>query len=222
MSRLQEWHRNTDGSRFLTSEGALSLPAILADLNEGFHAFIFDQFGITVSDGAAGSLESASLGESGVSHGSVASYQSAFKNAQRRHTPRLRFTEDQEEEMSEVFKTLKKLDARRRMNAGQGARRTGKAPLQQAVYRDMAQHFLVDRSDATCWTHLYLLFTWNLMCRADNTDQIAVADLGWEEDSLTVRFAMSKTDQAGTKGDLERHLFANPGKQLTKEVPDCN
>jgi len=52
--------------------------------------------------------------------------------------------------------------------------------------------------------------TWNLMCRVDNTDTIAMADLGWEDDALTVRFSKTKNDQAGNKGDLQRHIFANP------------
>lgn len=171
---------------------------------------MLDQFGIEALPEGEEGLETARLREGGVGYGSVASYRSALQNGLKKHRPRLRLSEDEEEELGEVLKTLKKLDARRRKEQGGGARRNGKSPLPQPVYRELLLYFLRDNADATCWSHLYLCLTWNLMCRADNTDHLAVADLGWENDSLTVRFAMTKTDQAGTKGDLDRHVYANP------------
>lgn len=143
-------------------------------------------------------------------YGSAASYRSAFMNALKQHRPRLKLSDSQAEEMGELFKTFKKLDARRRQEKGLGARTTGKAPLRKEVYRDMSQWFLMNNGDATGWAHLYLNLTWNLMCRVDNTDLLSMADLGWEDDSLTVRFCKGKTDHSGSKRDLKRHVFANP------------
>lgn len=210
LKRVAQFHCDNSDQHFLTSERTLNLEAVVRNLHDGFYAFLFDQFGIEALPEGDEGLETATLTDNGVGYGSVASYRSALQNALKKHRPRLRLTEEQEEEMSEVFKTLKKLDARRRKDRGEGARLTGKAPLPQPVYRELLQYFLKDNADATCWSHLYLCLTWNLMCRADNTDHLAVADLGWENDALTVRFAMAKNDQAGTKGDLQRHLYANP------------
>lgn len=210
LRRISEWHGRTGGERFLTGDGALDLSAVVNDLHNGFYAFVFDQVGLVAREEGLRGLANATLASDGVSYGSAASYRSALQNGLKRHVPRLRLSEEQDEELQESFRTLKNLDARRRQDQGLGSRRTGKVPLPQPVFRVMMEAFLKTNADATCWSHLFAGLTWNLMCRADNTDHIAVPDIGWDNDALTIRFAKSKTDQGGAKGDLERHVYANP------------
>ncbi|KAH9134953.1 hypothetical protein AeRB84_019408 [Aphanomyces euteiches] len=60
------------------------------------------------------------------------------------------------------------------------------------------------------FTHLFLVLTWNLMCRSVSTQQIRFEHLSYEEDAIGVRFFKTKTDQAGEKYRDPKHLYANP------------
>jgi hypothetical protein len=58
----------------------------------------------------------------------------------------------------------------------------------------------------------YLLLTWNLCCRVENTALIKMSDISWSSafDAFSVRFAHSETDQLGENAKHERHIYANP------------
>lgn len=61
------------------------------------------------------------------------------------------------------------------------------------------------------FAHCFLLMTWNLACRVNNTSHIKMNDIAWREfDCLTITFAHSKTDQTGEESKYPRHIFANP------------
>ena len=55
---------------------------------------------------------------------------------------------------------------------------------------------------------LYLLLTWNLGCRTNNTEGIRLRHISWYEDALQIEFGVTKSNQEGER--LEKRLiFAN-------------
>ena len=61
------------------------------------------------------------------------------------------------------------------------------------------------------WGNLvFIAFTWNLICRVNNTSQICLSHIEWTDDALRKYFANTKTDQKGTQPKYSRHIYANP------------
>ncbi|KAH9096474.1 hypothetical protein LEN26_017427 [Aphanomyces euteiches] len=59
------------------------------------------------------------------------------------------------------------------------------------------------------FTLLFLVLTWNLMCRSLSTQQIRFEHLGYEEVAIGIRYFKTKTDEAGDKYRDPKHLYAN-------------
>ncbi len=60
------------------------------------------------------------------------------------------------------------------------------------------------------FAHTLITLSWNLVCRANNSISICLQHITWENDSLVIYFAQSKTDQIGDHDQEPRHIFANP------------
>ncbi|ETW10352.1 hypothetical protein H310_00675 [Aphanomyces invadans] len=60
------------------------------------------------------------------------------------------------------------------------------------------------------FTHLFLILSWNLMCRSSSTASVRIAHFTDEGDALGVTFFKSKTDLGGTKRRDPKQLYANP------------
>jgi hypothetical protein len=62
------------------------------------------------------------------------------------------------------------------------------------------------------FAHAFLLITWNLGCRVNNTCNIKFKDITWAHhfDCFQIIFAHSKTDQTGEESSYPRHIFGNP------------
>ena len=60
------------------------------------------------------------------------------------------------------------------------------------------------------FAHVFSVLCWNLMCRAGNCVNIMLPHMSWCDDSLTISFAHTKTDQMGKKSKEVRHVYANP------------
>ena len=75
------------------------------------------------------------------------------------------------------------------------------------LYCMIAREFL---RNGDVFSHLFLLCSWNLMCRASNTDGIRLSHLEWQDDCLKIFFGMQKNDQDGTRNMDPRHCYANP------------
>jgi len=67
---------------------------------------------------------------------------------------------------------------------------------------------LVQKSNT--FPHLYLVLTWNLMCRTNNTASIRLNHLNWIRDCFGVFFAKSECDQEGDHSKDRKHVYANP------------
>jgi hypothetical protein len=60
--------------------------------------------------------------------------------------------------------------------------------------------------------HCFLLITWNLGCRVNNTTIIKLRDISWAQcfDCFHNVFAHSKTEQTGEESQYRQHIFSNP------------
>jgi hypothetical protein len=66
------------------------------------------------------------------------------------------------------------------------------------------------------FAHSFLILTWNLGCRVNNTVNIEFQDIYWSHhfDCFQIYFAHSKTDPTGDDRCYPRHMFGNSGDPL--------
>ncbi|RHZ22266.1 hypothetical protein DYB37_010457 [Aphanomyces astaci] len=84
----------------------------------------------------------------------------------------------------------------------------GKQPLRHHQYVALCKESL-SKFDSG-FTHLFLILTWNLMCRSKSTSTVRIDHLTDEGDAIGVTFFKSKTEQGGTKRRNPKHVYANP------------
>jgi integrase len=113
------------------------------------------------------------------------------------------------QKMKQVMTGLKNTSAKARGTKGTKLG-VGKEPLPFEVYRAICTWLLEDGGTDCIFAHCFLIMTWNLMCRSRNTVNIRLEHIGWENDSMTVQFAHTKTDKVGKLAKFKRHIFANP------------
>lgn len=107
------------------------------------------------------------------------------------------------------YKDIKHQVTRRRQATN--ARLTeGKEPFSFALYRKLARSMLRQEHKDSIFSRLFLVLSWNLVCRAANTEAIRLAHIGWQEDALAVMFSHMKNDQEGERPGDARHVYANP------------
>lgn len=86
-----------------------------------------------------------------------------------------------------------------------------------ALLKKLCKWFLTCReTNDGVFAHFFLLLTWNLGCRVNNTTIIKFEDVSWSHcfDCFQVLFAHSKTDPTGDDSLYPRHIFANPSEPL--------
>ena len=116
----------------------------------------------------------------------------------------LSLCKEDEEELSTYFRGTKKQEQREKQ-AGIRDMREGKAEIPFQVYILLAQFWW---SVEDYFSLLYLLLTWNLGCRTNNTEGIRLHHISWYEDTLQIEFGITKSNQEGER--LEKRLiFAN-------------
>jgi hypothetical protein len=95
---------------------------------------------------------------------------------------------------------------------GQGDMREGKEPMTCELYHLLCTWFVEMGTQDAMFAHCFLVLTWNLMCRANNTSRICMSHLQWFNDAMRIFFANTKTDQQGNQqAKYPRHIYANPG-----------
>ena len=116
---------------------------------------------------------------------------------------------DTREKLGTLFRGLKRTAAQ---NEGSGKVRTelGKIPMEFSLYQFLSWRLLISTNTESLFVRLYLLLSWNLMCRAGNTCSIAFSHMAWVDDALTILFAHMKNDQEGSRKSYPRHIYANP------------
>jgi len=88
----------------------------------------------------------------------------------------------------------------------------GKAAMSVALYRAICGWLLDFGTTDGLFAHCFLVLTWNLACRSQNTSLIQIKHIVWAScfDSFQVYFQHSKTDQLGEEAKYPRHIYANP------------
>ena len=97
---------------------------------------------------------------------------------------------------------------------GQGDMREGKEPMTCELYHLLCTWFVEMGTQDAMFAHCFLVLTWNLMCRGNNTSRICMSHLQWFNDAMRIFFANTKTDQQGNQAKYPRHIYANPGERL--------
>lgn len=143
-----------------------------------------------------------------LSNSSYGNKRSSLFNLFRLHNG-LGFPKSFEQELGNLMKGFYRIIANERQE-GLGEVREGKDPMTYELYRLVCQWFIDLGTDDGIWAHLFLVLTWNLMCRVNNTGKLCFCHLEWADDSLRIFFANTKSDQAGSQAKYPRHLYANP------------
>lgn len=114
-------------------------------------------------------------------------------------------------EMKKFFGGLKRIDAKRRKNGETRAPiKEGKEALPFDTYREICTGLLRSEKDWHLWAHCYMILSWNLMCRCNNTAFIRFDQIEWKGDALLIYFATTKADQTGERCKHPIHVYANP------------
>ena len=121
------------------------------------------------------------------------------------------------QKMKQVMTGLKNTSVKARGTKGTKLG-VGNEPLPFEVYRAICTWLLEDGGTHCIFAHCFLTMTWNLMRRSRNTVDIRLEHIGWENHSMTVQFAHTKTDQVAKLAKFKRHIFANPAMPETCAV----
>jgi len=149
--------------------------------------------------------------EINLSFSALGRYRSALKHyLQMRETP---LSSKDNETLTAFFSGLKKRNQNEKQ-AGQRPLREGKAEMPVELYESIAKYFysVGDLQNAT-----FLILTWNLACRSNNTADLKMCHITWLMDALKIEFGKTKANQEGDRHEF-RLLFANPNKPLVCPV----
>jgi hypothetical protein len=114
-------------------------------------------------------------------------------------------TQSEKLEMKGYFVGLRKRGQREKQS-GERKMEEGKMPLPFEVYSALAKYFW---QESMFFEAAYMILTWNLGCRTNNTEGIRMCHLHWLGDALRIEFAITKSNQKGERVE-DRLLFANP------------
>ncbi|KAH9158466.1 hypothetical protein LEN26_002958 [Aphanomyces euteiches] len=135
--------------------------------------------------------------------GTLTSYRSAIKDLYKRENRALppQFDDD----MKNIFQGMRRHHAEQTQSGG--VKESGKRPLGYSLYQRLCVDTLSLFDGG--FSHLFLTLSWNLMCRSISTQQVQFEHISFQEDSISVVYIVSKTDQAGEKQRDPRHIYAN-------------
>ena len=95
----------------------------------------------------------------------------------------------------------------------------GKEAMPVALYFQLCHWFLESDSKDGLFCYCYLVLSWNLMCRTNNTATIRLADIEWSSfDSFSIAFSHTKNDQMGHASKHKRRLYANAKQPIVCPV----
>lgn len=144
--------------------------------------------------------------ESGSAYGTLNGMKSAFLYLWRSVSPDVVVSVAWKEKFKGFFKGIKRLDASEKRE-GKRKVKEGKDPIPFQLYQWVCNKML---HSGETFAHAYACLTWNLMCRTNNTQDIAFCNLVACHDSLGVSFAVTKNDQEGINAHEIKHVYANP------------
>lgn len=115
--------------------------------------------------------------------------------------------------ISTVFKGLARTKAKEKERGTHGRVEKGKRALEFRTYNMLCERAWGSGGGnvGSPFMVLYITLSWNLMSRNKNVTNITFPHLSWKDDSLTIMFCVTKTNQAG-RNIHPRHVYANPVK----------
>ena len=199
LKQIEAWLSSSGNSSALDEDGSIDLGVFTYDL---FTQFIFFKYQSKKAK-----------------PGTLASYRSAMKDYYKRKNVPL--PPGYDDDVKSIFQgnsehrphLIKTTGIRRRYAAetqSGSIKDSGKRPLKYRQYQELCSKSL--RLFDSGFTHLFLVLTWNLMCRSKSTELVQLDHLSDEDDAIGCIFYKSKTDQCGTKRRDPKHVYANPGK----------
>ncbi|KAH9165544.1 hypothetical protein AeNC1_018491, partial [Aphanomyces euteiches] len=142
--------------------------------------------------------------EKSVQVGTLNSYRSSVKSLYKDQN--IDLPEEYGEDMKMIFSGIRKTVAQNLQSGDKNF--TGKRPLTFMDYESLCKESLA--LSYSGFTHLYLILSWNLMCRSKSTETITFDHISSENDAIGFTFHKTKTAQEGTKNKDPKHCFANP------------
>ena len=115
-----------------------------------------------------------------------------------------------EQELKVLKKGFFRILATEMQDEGKGAIQEGKKPMSYELYEKCCAWFLQSGTQQGIFCHCFLVLTWNLMCRSNNTTRILFEHLSFEWDHVKIMFAQQKNDTHGYTAKYPRHVYANP------------
>ena len=82
----------------------------------------------------------------------------------------------------------------------------GKSKLRFPLFKRMGTYFMKEGDVISCFDNSW---SWNLMARSMNVNELTCSALGWGGDCITVEYGRTKTDKDGSHTML-KHLYCNP------------
>ncbi|KAG9414349.1 hypothetical protein AC1031_022042 [Aphanomyces cochlioides] len=139
-----------------------------------------------------------------VTIGTLMSYRSAVQNLYKEQGKAIpiEFGDD----LKEIYQGIRKTFAQEHQAGDKVA--TGKRPMSFSTFQSLCKQSL-GLSDGG-FTHLFLILTWNLMCRSKSTETVRIDHLSCEEDAVAITFYKTKTKQQGTTNKDPKHCYSNP------------
>lgn len=119
------------------------------------------------------------------------------------------FSLEFETRLATYFKGVARVTAKEK-HEGTCKVKEGKDALLFAVYQEIARYLLCEGSRKYVFLRTFMILSWNLMCRASNTQSVKLNHMEWIEDALGIYFAHQKNDQEGARPKDPRHIYANP------------
>ena len=87
----------------------------------------------------------------------------------------------------------------------------GKSPMTPELYKCVCRWFLEWESTEGIFCACFIVFTWQLACRSNNTARIRYGHMSWMFfDAMHVRFRHTKTQQHGEARRQKRACYSNP------------
>ena len=118
---------------------------------------------------------------------------------------KIRYEEECALLLSRLFAGIKRREAMER-NRGERSMQEGKTEMPFELYIWLCEYSL---KKGNLFAHCYLILSWNLCCRTNNTESTVMNNIHWKGDAVCIYFGVPKSDQEGDKR-VPRHIYANP------------
>jgi hypothetical protein len=113
-----------------------------------------------------------------------------------------------DDEFKKYLKGYKKTIAKKR-KYGELKASAGKDCLSFSDYKILANFAFISESSMSSHFHLFLLMSWNLVARPDNTSELRIEHFKWKNDCVALEVPCHKGDETGEHGYNTKHIYSN-------------